>query len=141
MNRREARERTFLAMYQHSFGEELEEIVRISRTEAPDYAVDEFGEGVLKLYSANCEAVNQAIESKLKGWEAGRLARVNLALLRVAVTEMLYAQPDMHSVAINEAVELAKKYGDEEDYQFINGVLGAVSRQNPSSGPAKQEQA
>ena len=57
-------------------------------------------------------------------------------LLRLSIAEMLYGEPDMDSVIVNEAVELAKKYAGEKDYQFVNGVLGTVSRQ---LHPAKEE--
>lgn len=139
MNRRKAREHAFLALYQHSYGETLNEIIVLGREEAPDYAVDEFGEALLSLYAANEAEINQIIEGKLKGWETKRVARVNLAVLRLAVAEMLFGQPDMHSVVINEAVEIAKKYGDEDDYQFINGVLGNVSRERGQNDVATAE--
>lgn len=49
---------------------------------------------------------------------------------------MRFGKPDMDSVVINEAVELAKKYAGEDDYQFVNGVLGSLSRQGFSTKPA-----
>ena len=55
-----------------------------------------------------------------------RLSKVSLAILRLALSEMLYEEEIPVSVSINEAVELAKKYGGREDAPFVNGVLGAV---------------
>ena len=57
-----------------------------------------------------------------------RLPRVSLTILRLAVAEMLFGGENKPGVAINEAVELTKKYGADEDYQFVNGLLGAVAR-------------
>ena len=128
MTRRQARERAFIALFEHSFGGDMEEIIACGRQEPAEYAVDEFGESLLRLYLAHRDEIDGAIEARLKGWKTERLARVNLALLRLAVAEMRYAEPDMDSVVINEAVELAKKYADEADYQFINGLLGSLSR-------------
>ena len=61
-------------------------------------------------------------------WSRNRISRVALAVLRLAVYEMLYEEDIPVSVAINEAVELAKKYGGDEDSSFVNGVLGGISR-------------
>ena len=74
--------------------------------------------------------MDDLIKARLKDWTLARLPRVNAAILRLAVTEMRFnGSDDMDSIVINEAVELAKKYAGEEDYQFINGVLGAISRE------------
>jgi len=69
------------------------------------------------------------IENFLKDWEIDRINKVDLALLRLAIYEML-REPDVpFGVAVNEAVELAKMYGADESPGFINGVLGNVSRE------------
>jgi len=74
------------------------------------------------------------ITNFLKGWEIDRLNRVDLALLRLAIYEML-CEPDVpHGVAVNEAVELAKVYGADESPAFINGVLGNVAREIKEAG-------
>ena len=74
------------------------------------------------------------IENFLKGWDLGRLSRIDLALLRLAIYEML-CEPDVpFGVAVNEAVELAKQYGTDESPAFINGVLGNVAREIKGTG-------
>jgi len=55
--------------------------------------------------------------------------RVSLVALRLALAEMLYGEEQKPGVAINEAVELVKKYGADDDYQFVNGLLGSVARE------------
>lgn len=129
MNRRQARENAFIALFENSFGTPLQEVIEFSRSEESEYAIDAFGEDLLRMYAQHTAEVDVAIESKLKGWKVNRLPRVNLSILRLAVTEMRYGQPDMDSVVINEAVELAKKYAGDDDYQFVNGVLGSLARQ------------
>ena len=57
------------------------------------------------------------------------MPRVSLVALRLALAEMLYGEEQKPGVAINEAVELVKKYGADDDYQFVNGLLGAVARE------------
>ena len=129
MKRRTARENAFVAAFEASFRpQELAEIITDSR-ELEEFAVDEYGQALLLNLEAHREEIDALISSKLKDWTLARLPRVNAAILRLAVAEMRFSgQDDMDSIVINEAVELAKKYAGDEDYQFINGVLGAISR-------------
>lgn len=127
MNRRTARNNAFIALFSMSFGDGLEETLALGR-EVEDYAVDAFGEDLLRQFLAHETEIDQIIEARLKGWTVSRLSKVNLAILRLAVTEMIFGTQGMDSVVINEAVELAKTYGDGDDYQFVNGLLGSVSR-------------
>jgi len=69
------------------------------------------------------------IENFLQEWTIERLNRVDLALMRLAIYEMLCEEDVPHGVAVNEAVELAKEYGTDESPAFINGVLGNISRE------------
>ena len=71
---------------------------------------------------------DRKINTYSKGWKTNRLPKVNLAILRLAIYEIKYVDDVPASVAINEAVELAKKYSGEGDYSFINGILGSVAK-------------
>jgi len=67
-------------------------------------------------------------------WAIERIAKVDLSILRVAIYEMLYRKEDVPAgAAINEAVELAKRYGGERSYAFINGILGSVAKELAST--------
>ena len=134
MKRRIARENAFIAAFEASFNaNSIEEIVAASR-EQDAYAVDAYGEALLAKFYAHSAEVDDLIKARLKDWTLARLPRVNAAILRLAVTEMRFnGSDDMDSIVINEAVELAKKYAGEEDYPFINGVLGAISREAHSA--------
>lgn len=79
------------------------------------------------------------IRTHLRSWTMERLPRVSITVLRLALAEMLYGGENTPGVAINEAVELAKKYGSDEDYQFINGLLGAVAREQGLDAAQPQE--
>ena len=68
------------------------------------------------------------MERSLIDWQLNRLARIDRDILRIAVAEMEYLALEP-SIAINEAVELAKRYSEEEGYKFINGVLRRVTEQ------------
>ena len=74
------------------------------------------------------EEIDKTITDNLDNWTLERIAKTDLAILRTAVAEMLYVDSIPVRVSINEAVDLAKKYGDERSYAFINSVLGKISR-------------
>lgn len=71
----------------------------------------------------NIQNIDAAIEDKSQGWSIQRMAKADLAILRTAAAEILYNSSIPKSVSINEAVELAKAYGDEKSSGFINAVL------------------
>ncbi len=72
--------------------------------------------------------LDELIAKHAIGWTVSRMARVDLCILRIAVYEILHREDVPESVAINEAVELAKRFGGEHSGKYINGVLGAFSR-------------
>ena len=80
--------------------------------------------------------IDKIIEENLKGWKKNRISKISLAILRIAVFEMLYIDNRELpvSVSINEAVELTKSYSTDKDASFVNGVLGAASRTLEKSG-------
>jgi len=75
----------------------------------------------------NClQEINETIESKAKGWKLERIAKIDLAILRVAIYEIKHRDDIPVGVSINEAVELAKKFGTDDSSRFVNGLLGQV---------------
>ena len=97
---------------------------------------DTFTVQLLRAMEQHAEEIDETITAHLKGWTLSRLPRVSLAALRLALAEMLYGNEQKPAVAINEAVELVKKYGDENDYQFVNGLLGTVAREQAEAEDA-----
>ena len=71
--------------------------------------------------------IDSLIESVSEGWKLKRMFRVDLAIMRLAVFEMKYDEEIPVSVAINEAVEIAKKYGQDSSPSFVNGILAKVA--------------
>jgi N utilization substance protein B len=142
--RREARENAFLLAFSATFGDRpLEELLESNR-EDEEHPLDAFGEQLLKMYYDHSAEVDDLIRDRLRGWTMQRLPRVTLAVLRIGVAELVYSPEKKPSVAINEAVELTKKYGAEDDYQFVNGLLGSVARDlgladADTAEPAEQE--
>ncbi len=115
-------------------GEKMEEIVHAAH-EARDFIPDAFAEEVALGVEERQEELDQVISGNIRGWSLRRLSKVALALLRLAVFEMLYQPGIPVSVSINEAVELAKTYGGKDDAPYINGVLSAVAKQH---GPKEE---
>ena len=108
-----------------------------------EHPVDGFGKHLLNAYYDHSAEVDDEIRAHLHNWTMERLPRVSLTILRLAVAEMLFGGENKPGVAINEAVELTKKYGAEDDYQFVNGLLGAVARDhglNDNDADASAEQ-
>ena len=127
--RREARENAFLLAFSQTFGDiPLAEAITSHEENDEEHPVDGFSKHLLNAYYDHSAEVDDEIRAHLRNWTMERLPRVSLTILRLAVAEMLFGGENKPGVAINEAVELTKKYGADEDYQFVNGLLGAVAR-------------
>lgn len=124
LTRPEVREGAFLELYQIAFGQTLEEIDELN-AEAFDMAkneqTDEIVNGVLEHEAELCEIISKYSRSRA----IARIAKVNLVILKIAVYEMKYSDRVPPAAAINEAVELAKKYSQKSDSGFINGILNS----------------
>ncbi len=88
----------------------------------------EYVEWVRKYVKDNQENVDSVISEFAKGWKIERMSRVDVSILRLAICEIMFREDVTTAIAINEAVELAKKYSTDEAPQFINGILGAYVR-------------
>ena len=124
MNRTEQREQAFCLVFQSLFNND--ETLAIYEENVA--AVGDFARELFEGVSSKEQELDDVINKYSKGWKANRLPKVNLAILRLAIYEIKYLDDVPNSVAINEAVELAKKYSGEGDYSFINGILGSVAK-------------
>ena len=130
ISRYKMREQAFFLCFESLFSDsdidELADNAGDARDEfLSDYAI-ECAKGVAERRSE----IDEKISSNLKsGWKISRISKVSLAIMRLAVYEMLYIDEIPVSVSINEAVELSKKYTVQDDTSFINGVLGAVAKE------------
>lgn len=126
MKRREAREALFALLYEMSYNapEELEDTIDRAR-ENRDLEDEYILTSIRGIYK-NRDEIDMMIASHAKGWSLERLSRTTLAIMRISVYEMLFAAIP-YTISINEAVEIAKKYDDEQSPTFINGILNAVA--------------
>ncbi len=127
MTRSEAREQAFFVLFEKSFCEDLtiNEIVDTAQ-EAGLIKINNFAKLLLGFAEDNAEEIDSIITDNLRGWTIQRLPKVSLAVLRLAVCEIKYADEVPSGVSVNEAVELVKKYGTTEDASYVNGVLGTI---------------
>ncbi len=128
MGRRELREQIFKMLFRVEFHglDEMPEQEKLFFEDEENAAREKEEEYILKKYGdivSRLEAIDGMINEKTQSWETGRMGKVDLTLLRLAVYEIKYDEEIPTGVAINEAVELAKKFGQENSASFVNGVL------------------
>ena len=130
MTRREIREQVFKMLFRVEFynQEEMSEQIALCEDDACSWKEKDktyIFEKVEKI-SEKLEEIDAKINEVSEGWKTGRMGKVDLTLIRLAVYEMLYEEDVPAKVAINEAVELAKQYGTDKSPSFVNGVLAKL---------------
>lgn len=127
MSRRELREQIFKMLFRIEFHEsdEMEEQMQLFLEEESKASEEEdtYIRNKYEKIVEHLEQIDVAINEKSTGWKTTRMGKVDLSLMRLAVYEILFDEDIPTGVAINEAVELAKKYGTDDSSSFINGVL------------------
>lgn len=127
MKRKLAREQAFILIFERGFLDySIDEIIE-NATSARDMIDDAFARELAVGVFENLDLIDEKIEKNIRGWAISRVSRVSLAIMRLAVYEMLFIENIPISVSINEAVELAKTYGGNDDPSYINGVLGSIA--------------
>ncbi len=129
MNRKQEREQAFILVFEKMFREESMEEIFECAAEARDYIESDYVRSVSKGVYDNIEQIDSLISQNSKGWSITRISKVSLAVMRIAVFEMLYREDIPVSVSINEAIELIKKYATEKDGAFANGILGTIAKE------------
>ena len=126
MTRHELREQVFKGVFQIPFYEddipelEVENEISCSEEEL------EYINSRITAIKENIKTIDEKIEKCSKGWKTKRIGKAELAILRVAVYEILFDDDIPDKVAVNEAIELSKVYCDEKASSFINGVLSGL---------------
>lgn len=129
-DKRKAREQAFIILFEKSFNSELtiDEILNIA-IESEVIEKNKMTADIVMKAEEHIDEIDGVIEKNLKGWSKQRISKVSLALLRMAVCEMKFFDKVPVGVSINEAVEICKVYGSDEDKGFINGILGSIARE------------
>ncbi len=141
MKRSEQREAIFKLLFMALFNEQEEMPEKMSfyldtmedgsEEEKPLVPTEEEAAYIREKYQKiqeNLPAIDEVINASARGWKTSRMSKVDLTILRLAVYEVKYDDRIPTGVAINEAVEIAKRFGGDESASFINGILGKIAR-------------
>lgn len=127
MTRRNLRIQVFKLLFRVEFNnpEEMPEQVELffDAEETVDEAAKSEIQDKYEAISEKITELDEKLNEKATGWTTSRMGKVDLAILRLALYEIIYDESVPASVAINEAVEIAKKFGQDESPSFINGIL------------------
>lgn len=134
MSRKVAREIAFKLVFAGNFQEEeinvdemtetlVKELNKANEVNREDL---EYIKSISKGVSEKVSELDEAISKHLKGWKMERICKTDLAILRLAIYEILYREDIPYKVSVNEAVELAKSFGEDSSPAFINGVLAGI---------------
>ena len=131
MKRKLCREQIFILLFQTEFNDREEYPFLTEQFRKKEEMTDEEKDYVEKKFAAITEKIDEidaVLNDVSTDWSTDRMGKVELAILRLGYYEMAYDNDIPESVAINEAVELAKKFGADDSYVFVNGVLGKCAR-------------
>lgn len=129
ISRYKEREQAFLICFEKLFSDATISEISECAEESRDDNYSDFALECAKGVEDNLEEIDRIISDHLSAkWKINRISKVSLSILRLAVYEMKYVEDIPSNVSINEAVELSKKFSGEEEYKFVNGILGAVSK-------------
>jgi N utilization substance protein B len=143
-SRRQARVIALQTLYesdiaQHDVAEVLQRHIEDRRLED---SVAEFARSLVEGVAAHQEEIDARIQEAAPEWPLAQMARIDKNILRLAIYEILYNNAVPARAAINEAVELAKRFGGDTSSRFVNGVLGAIvgrSGELPSATAGSEE--
>lgn len=133
MTRSELREHIFKLLFQVEFNNEKDmqdhlqyylETLETAKEQDKTYIRQKYNS-----VNSHTEEIDKLLNEAAKGWKTTRMGKVDLTILRLAVYEMKWDEDVPEKVAINEAVELAKRFGEENSASFVNGVLGKLAKQ------------
>jgi N utilization substance protein B len=128
--RRKARESALQILFQLEFNDtQVEEIIaQFWKDKKSSKEIREYATWLVKGIITHREEINKLIQSISDHWRLSRMALIDRNILRTAVFELLYEENIAPAVVINEAIEIAKKYSNDEAAAFVNGILDAVRK-------------
>ncbi len=128
MKRRLAREYALQMLFQRDFIESEEELAVFWEGKDVDPEVREFANRIARGTLKNLNEIDEAIKASAEHWVLERMAAVDRNILRAGAYELLYRDDIPRAVAINEAIEIAKKFSSSESASFINGILDRIAK-------------
>jgi N utilization substance protein B len=132
MSRYKTRETLMKYLYQLEFNEEITKEWVLSQEDILNLPEAEFTylSDVVNYYFDNFDQIDNLINLYSNRWKVDRLPKVDLSILRISFTEILYMREEIpYQISVNEAINLSKKYSDDESYTLVNGILGALIKE------------
>lgn len=132
LTRRDIREKALQSLFQLSANEDLSKEVAMQKAltnnsedkeELEDIEIPSYLNDLVSGVIEQQQVIDSKINSHLKNWSINRLAKTDLLVMRIAVYEMLFVEDVPNKVALNEALEIIKRYSDEKSSKFVNGIL------------------
>lgn len=141
--RREGREHALQALYSVELHPDSpREAIRLFMEAHPcKKGVKDFALGLLPGLLDNQAAIDARITEKSPNWSISRMSKIDLCIIRLATYELLFREDIPRNVTINEAIEIAKKFGSEESPAFVNGILDEIARGLPQKPAARADDA
>ncbi len=130
MTRSEQREQAFILIFETLFDSDDNDEMITKFENTLNEKLKKFARDLYFGTRKNIEYINSTIKEHLKNWDENRISKASLAILQLAIYEIIYESDIPPSVSVNEAVELAKKYGKDDDPSFVNGLLGSIVKEN-----------
>ncbi len=141
MGRRASREAAMKLLYQLEIQKDdrNEQIDAVLEDESLTGSDKKYIRSVVDGVSGKIELLDNIIEKYAMGWKISRMSKVDLSVLRIGIYEILYREDIPYSVSVNEAVELAKKYSNEDAGAFVNGLLAKVTKEDGKENESEKE--
>ncbi|PKL42954.1 MAG: transcription antitermination factor NusB [Candidatus Riflebacteria bacterium HGW-Riflebacteria-1] len=95
-----------------------------------NFPIEEFARELVNCFSENHAKIDEVIEKTAQNWSIDRMAALDRCILRIAICELFHFKDIPANATINEAIELAKKYSAERSYEFVNGILDRICKEN-----------
>jgi len=136
--RTKARECTLQILYQIDITKDSAEdlLSTFWENKKTESEVKDFAEMLVKGVAKNIERIDEVISKYASNWKLKRMAVIDRNVLRLATYELLFCEDIPPKVSINEAVDLAKKYGDIDSGKFVNGILDRINKEEAPGGKA-----
>ena len=141
--RRESRELALKILYalDSNPSVSLREMLQMFREEHPEVSerMRAFAEGLVQGVQAERSTIDAAIKERSRNWSLSRMPRVDLNIMRVAAYELMFRADIPKKVTINEAIEIARRFGDKDSPAFVNGILDEIVACSKTENTADQQ--
>lgn len=131
MTRKESRTNAFMLLFSLYANDDTVPETDLEMDEDGVLEVDDFCRDLVEVTKNNIEEIDSKISQHLQGWTLERIPKTSLAILRLSAAQLLYMKDIPVAVVISEAVQLSKRFGDSNDYVFVNGALSSFEKSLP----------